>query len=55
MHVYNRNYTIHKYNPQFSSIETIQVFTERHPGEMHFDEMLIKDHGLVMLCNKHKV
>lgn len=50
MHIYNRNNTVHiKYNPQFSSIETIQAFTE-----MHFDEMLIKDHGLVMLCNKIK-
>lgn len=55
MHIYNRNNTIHiKYNPQFSSIETIQAFTERYPDEMHFDEMLIKDHGLVMLCNKIK-
>lgn len=55
MHIYNRNNTVHMYNPQFSSIETIQAFTERYPDEMHLDEMLIKDHGLVMLCNKIKV
>lgn len=54
MHIYNRNNTVHMYNPQFSSIETIQAFTERYPDEMHLDEMLIKDHGLVMLCNKIK-
>lgn len=32
-------HTYGKYNSQFSSIETIQVFTERYPEEMDFDEI----------------